>query len=270
VTIEVYMITEIAKMTALELIYILGPIFVFGFLLGFLENLTNKNMCHSFGKNALLITGIIGVPVHEISHAIAAKIFFHKISEIKLFQKPDAQGVMGYVTHSYNSKNIYQLCGNFFIGIAPIFGGSIAIITLIYLFFPDGFSIFFNSSQQLLVEPIFSGSLLADIFDFQFEFFKSIFDPNHFKQITFYIFIFLTLAISSHMSLSIADLKGALSGLVIMIVILFALNILGFNQLFLSFDILKFNLLICLVLMLATVFSLFSFLISLVFRMFSR
>jgi hypothetical protein len=72
------------------------------------------------------------------------------------------------------------------------------------------------------------------------------------------------------MSLSIADLKGALSGLVIMIVILFALNILGFNQLFLSFDILKFNLLICLVLMLATVFSLFSFLISLVFRMFSR
>jgi hypothetical protein len=72
------------------------------------------------------------------------------------------------------------------------------------------------------------------------------------------------------MSLSIADLKGALSGLVIMIVILFALNILGFNQLFLSFDILKFNLLICLVLMLATVFSLFSFLISLFFRMFSR
>ncbi|WKY45910.1 hypothetical protein Q5O14_07390 [Eubacteriaceae bacterium ES2] len=264
------MITEIARMTAMQLLYFFGAIFSFGLLLGFLENLTNKNLLKTFGRNSLLITGMIGVPVHELSHAIIAKIFWHKIIEIKLFQKPDAQGVMGYVNHSYNSKNIYQLCGNFFIGIAPIFGGSFAIIAIIYLFYPEVVNSYFNNLQHLIAEPILNLSLITDVFNFQIEFLKTILNPEHLNKISFYIFIFLTLGISSHMSLSLADLKGAFHGFLIIVTILILLNILGLGQYLLNFEVIKYNLLIIHVLMLATLFALFSYLFSLIFRIFCR
>ncbi|MGO0807158.1 hypothetical protein ACTPEF_24675, partial [Clostridioides difficile] len=33
-------------------------------------------------------------------------------------------GILGYVSHSYKKDNLYQSIGNFFIGIAPIIGGT--------------------------------------------------------------------------------------------------------------------------------------------------
>jgi hypothetical protein len=62
-----------------------------------------------------MVTGVVGVPIHELSHATFALIFGHKIKSIKLFQKPDENEVMGYVQHSYNQGSIYQQAGNFFI-----------------------------------------------------------------------------------------------------------------------------------------------------------
>ncbi|WKY49162.1 hypothetical protein Q5O24_07585 [Eubacteriaceae bacterium ES3] len=264
------MITQLLFTTGAELVCYFGPIIFFGLLLGILEHQTNKNILHSFGKNALLVTGIIGIPIHELSHALTAKIFCHQIKEVKFFQKPDAQGIMGYVNHSYNSKNIYQQCGNFFIGIAPIFGGSLAISLLVYCFIPDGFIIYINGLQQLITTSTPFQIIISEIIKLQFEFLTTIFTLEHFKMLPFYLFLFIAISISRHMSLSFADIKGAFQGLVIILAIFFLLNIFGLGDYMLDFKIIKYNLLISLILMLSVLFSLFSYLLSLFFKIISR
>jgi hypothetical protein len=105
---------------SVETLYLTGMIIVFGLLLGVLRNNSIKNFHRSLGMNAIMITGVIGVPIHELSHAILALVFRHDIRRIKLFQKPDSNGVMGYVDHSYNPNSLYQQIGNFYRSSADI------------------------------------------------------------------------------------------------------------------------------------------------------
>jgi len=63
-----------------------------------------------------------GLVVHEMSHALMAKIWGAKIKEIALFEKNG-----GYVTYSAPR---FPLVADFFIGIAPIPGGLIILALL--------------------------------------------------------------------------------------------------------------------------------------------
>lgn len=130
--------------TCIETVYLTGIIILVGMLLGIMRNYTIKNFARSFGMKSIMITGFIGVPVHEMSHAIFAAIFGHKITAVKLLQKPDENGVMGYVEHSYNQNSIYQQVGNFFIGTAPIFGGILSVVALMRFMIPRAYDEFIS------------------------------------------------------------------------------------------------------------------------------
>lgn len=69
----------------------------------------------------------LGIIVHELSHAVVAIVFGHKIKAISFLQPADANGTLGYVEHTYDPRSGYQTLGNFFIGIAPIFGISLSM-----------------------------------------------------------------------------------------------------------------------------------------------
>ncbi len=100
------------------------------YVVGFIISIINKLFYKIAGTSKAVIygTGIIGTPIHELSHALFCVIFLHKITEIKLFQINSEDGTLGYVKHAYNKKNIYHLIGNFFIGVAPILIGTIILI----------------------------------------------------------------------------------------------------------------------------------------------
>ena len=61
--------------TCLDTIYMTGMIIFVGFILGFLRNHSIENFQKSFGWKAVAITAIIGVPIHELSHAILCVVF---------------------------------------------------------------------------------------------------------------------------------------------------------------------------------------------------
>ena len=42
-----------------------------------------------------------------------AVLFGHKIEDVKLLPIKNENGVFGYVSHSYNPANLYQVIGNF-------------------------------------------------------------------------------------------------------------------------------------------------------------
>lgn len=248
----------------METFYITGMIILIGLLLGILRNNSIKNFQRSFGIKAVMVTGFIGVPIHELSHAIIAILFGHKVTAIKLLQKPDNKGVMGYVNHSYNKNNIYQQVGNFFIGIAPIFGGVISIITLMHFILPQAYNEFIKQLIKNFHVTVLNQSTIEGIFNSYGELIKSIFALKNFGNPLFYVFLFVAICISSHISLSDADIKGASRGLLVIFLLLLVLNIFDSSKFIVSIIIIRYNMLLTGVLVIAVFLSVITYLVSFV------
>lgn len=182
----------------------------------------------NFGLNFTRITGVIGTPIHEFSHMLMCLIFGHKITEIKLFQISN-DGVLGYVNHSYNPKNFYHRIGNFFIGIAPIFGATALIYLVLYFGLP-------NLYETIASELDFVYSLNIDLLDAHFyqglfevgkSIFLEIFDWYNFSNFVWWLCMLVILCITMHMLISTSDIKSALDGLAFVLIILLFVNIIG-------------------------------------------
>ena len=185
-----------------------GSVIAAGLLLGALNRVAGRYMQLSVGWWGILVTAWIGTPIHELGHAFMCLVFGHKITEMKLFQNSE-DGKLGYVRHSYNTSNIYQKIGNFFIGIAPILSGTGVILLL----------------MLLLVRPI-----MGDLWNLASvgEPWKLASWPNFWTYLhepRFWIFIALSVCVAAHMALSFSDLKGAFSGIITIFIIILAVNI---------------------------------------------
>ena len=197
------MIIDIITSFVTQIAFTLGSIILFGFLIGLCNKLFYRNM-GIFGKACCYITGFLGTPVHELSHALMCLIFGHRITEIKLFQINSDDGTLGYVNHSYNPKNFYHKIGNFFIGIAPITVISLLLYLLSLVLVPNMFELMFSRTAS----GTFSISGIFDSLGFALEVFFS-----YSRSITWWLFIIISTCLALHMTLSLADIKGALSGL---------------------------------------------------------
>ncbi len=257
-------ILQILVRAMVETVYLVGIIILIGLIFGILRDNSIKNFQRSFGFKAIMLTGIIGVPIHELSHGILAVIFGHKITKVKLFQKPDSTGTMGYVRHSYNPTNLYQQVGNFFIGVAPIFGGGISIIVLMYFMLPNAFKEYIIILKNSFNIATINSNILKEIIYSYFQLFTKIFSFSSFKEPLFYVFIIFAICIASHISLSMADIKGAARGLIVIYFILLFINVLGLRVNVVANYIITYNILITGILIVALFLSFFTFLISVI------
>ncbi len=258
-----FLLNLIIRTTVLT-IYLTGMIILVGFILGLLRDQSMRNFQRSFGWKAVAITAIIGVPIHEMSHAIFCLVFGHKIKKIVLLQKRDENGVLGFVSHGYNPNSVYQQAGNFFIGIAPIFGGISVIIALMHIIIPKTYNEFINISlNNLNITQISKGSAQL-ILNSYMDLIKTIFSLNNFASPYFILFLFLAICISSHISLSSADIKGASKGLIIIFLLILGINVLGFSRFFLAENILKYNIVLIGFLIVSLIFSSITYIISLI------
>lgn len=255
---------ELLIRAMVETVYITGVIILVGLLLGVLRDNSIRNFQRSFGSKAVMVTGFIGVPVHELSHAIFAIIFAHKVTDIKLLQKPDENGVMGYVYHSYNKRSVYQQVGNFFIGIAPIFGGTISIIALMHFIMPQSYNDFIKLLVKNFHVTTLNKTTIEGILSSYGGLIKTIFSLKNFENPLFYLFLFVAICISSHISLSTADVKGASSGLGVIFLILLLLNVFDLSKYISAIWIIRYNIFITGILIVAVFLSVITFLISLI------
>lgn len=98
--------------------FLLFSLFVYG--LWFFSDYYHRLMQRYTGKTGLLVTGLIGVPFHEIAHAVMALLFGHKIHKIVFFRYKDTEPTLGWVVHSYNPFNLHSSSGILFIATAPL------------------------------------------------------------------------------------------------------------------------------------------------------
>jgi len=191
-----------------QILWLWGPFFVIGFALYFVTRLRDRAFAESVGQKAeLFLTGWIGTPVHEMGHAIFCVLFRHTITEAKFFS-PDENGTLGYVKHEYNPKSSYQQIGNFFIGIAPMLFGTVVIYALLGILFPQ------YSETNWYV-------------------FKIFLNTDNFSDWRFWLFLYLSVGIASHMKLSAPDFKSAAGGFVTLLCLIFLVNLIA--NMFLTF-----------------------------------
>jgi len=208
---------NILKTTLIQVTGILGIFFILGFILSKLQEWTQAKYQRTVGWKGILWTAWIGTPFHEFGHYFFAKLFRHKVRAFRIFEPNQATGELGHVDHSFNKFSLYQKVGNFFIGSAPMIFGSTILALLAYFFLPNGKEVFLplrDANNSFISIFTTSKNTLINLFSL--------------KNITawnFWVFLYLSFCISSHLAPSKVDRKGMWSGLLHIILILFLLNI---------------------------------------------
>ena len=219
----------VAVVTATQLMWILGTLFVFGFILYLLARFTRTTYAKTVGwKLDVVATGWIGTPVHELGHALFCLIFRHKIVEMKLFSPNSTDGTIGYVNHSYDKTSIYQRIGNFFIGVGPIIFGAVVLYAALYYLLPNAKEVMAGIDAQSKVMAHANQSSFGAIFDSlrgtAIATLDSLFTLSNFSHLLFWVFLYIAVCVSSHMELSPPDIKGALSGLITIVLFFLLVN----------------------------------------------
>lgn len=212
--------------------WLFGVMGIMGLLLYTLARYARSNFVKSLGPSFdTYFTGWIGTPIHEFGHWLFCIIFRHKVKEVRFFQPDKASGTLGYVSHSFDSKSIYQRIGNFFIGIGPILVGSMVIGMLAYFMLPNQQRIVNHFNDFILSWPIEVSYgwkvALSSVLDNLWIIFRMFFLRADYSSLSFWIFVYVSFAISSHMMLSISDLKTSGYGVISLIALLLMLNILS-------------------------------------------
>ena len=211
----------------------IGIFFVPGLVLTLIVNyastLLQQRALRTIGRGWYLgLFGWLGTIIHELGHAFFCLIFRHKITEMKLFDPDPETGTLGYVQHTYETSSLYQLAGNFFIGIGPILLGTALIYLFLYLLL--GLNPFkFVINTGLTGSNIYSWSTLAQLLQNLWTSLTAlvtgIFSRHNFSIWQLYVYIYLTFTLGSSIILSPSDFKGAFKGLSIILAAIFIFNL---------------------------------------------
>lgn len=195
-------ITDALISYAVLAVIVIGPFIAFAAVIHFLERTIQKRLAERFGWASVMWTGWLGTPIHELSHAAMCVLFRHRIDEISLFEPDTNTGRLGFVRHSWRKGNWFEELGNAFIGIAPLVGGSVVLLVLLWMFYPGVFQFPAETELESPKDPFaFFQNIVTVLFQLE-----SIF------SLRFWVFVYLVLCVASHMAPSRSDYEGAWKG----------------------------------------------------------
>jgi hypothetical protein len=219
---------KVVYVTLVQLITILGPGLVLALVMNYVSEFVERRAMSAMGRGWYLgLFGWLGTTVHELSHAVFCLVFGHEITEMKLFEPDRKTGILGYVDHSYNPKSVYQVLGNFFIGIGPILFSTVIICLVCYLLL--GLNLFNTPSFRFTSSDLGSWyaftQLIGSLWYSSEDFLTTVYSWNNLSNWQLYLFTYLSFAIGSSMRLSPADMKGALKGFIVILMALLVFNL---------------------------------------------
>ena len=215
------------------LLVLIAPFVVFTVLIHFLELGIQGRLASRFGWKSVLWTGWLGTPIHELSHWVMCKAFRHRVLEIELFEPDKRTGRLGFVRHSWNTGNWFEEAGNFFIGLAPLAGGSLALACLLWLFFPDAAANMISGPESADVASVSESSALASTINNVGSLLGQLLSPGNLLSWKFWVFTYLVLCIGGHMAPSRSDYDGASRGVFLVVssiaICLLVVSLMGFE-----------------------------------------
>lgn len=224
--------------TLLQLLLVGGPFFGLTVALHCLEVVIQGRLSRRWGWNSVMFTGWLGTPVHELSHAAMCPIFLHKINKVALFEPDREAGRLGYVSHSFSTdgwqpeataaqriKTRWAAIGCFFIGTAPLLGGTLALWGLLWLFFPQSAQ---SAGNANIGGHIAAGNILdtaVAVFNQAWRVLVGILKLENLGRIVFWAFLYLAMCVGAHMAPSTSDYRGAKPAAIWLLGLLLAFNL---------------------------------------------
>ncbi|HJL15120.1 MAG TPA: hypothetical protein RMH99_05660 [Sandaracinaceae bacterium LLY-WYZ-13_1] len=203
-----------ALATFRQLAWVLGPLAACALALHQLERLGGSVWTASFGWRATLVTGWLGVPIHELSHVAMCLPFGHSVEEVKLFAPDRETGRLGFVHHRWPRGQPWAEIGRFFIGVAPLLGGSVVLYLAARLLVPDAAIARVAEVRALAETPRVASEAVWALASAE-----RLTDPR------FWGFLYVVVCVGSHLAPSRDDLRGAAWGFVALSLVLFAVNL---------------------------------------------
>ena len=179
------------------------PCIIITVLMQYLTKSLWMGLGNLIGLRRLVYISSPGVAVHELSHAFFCVIFRHRITKMELFSV-GSDGTLGYVNHAYDPGSFYQRIGNFFIGTGPVWGGFTAIYLLSVWLLPSG--------AQMNTQDVGAGMA---------SFFSALARLDLWLGWRGWLWLYLVIVISANITLSPPDIKGALDGLLAIVIFTF-------------------------------------------------
>jgi len=169
-------------------------------------------------------------------------VFRHRVDDVAFFEPDRKSGRLGYVRHSFHQGNWFEEMGNLFIGIAPLIGGSLVLLTLLFVFYPDAANAVWAATSISENDPMTIGDAQAitgnGVNDLPTNGFSSslagvwqelwlrthamvsrLLTLADWAGPRWWIFLYLVLCVGSHMAPSKSDYQGSLKGALITAVV---------------------------------------------------
>lgn len=185
---------------------LLLPMVLFGLCIHACEHFIQHRLASRFGWRSILVTGWLGTPIHELSHAFMCWVFRHRIDEIRLFDPDVEDGRLGFVRHSFRRGNWFEESGNVLIGTAPLLGGSLVLVALTLLFYPQSIS---SVTEAIRSAAKTDGIPWQAMLDAIRDALTTTFSVANLVTPRFWIYAYLVVCVASHMAPSRSDYAGA-------------------------------------------------------------
>jgi hypothetical protein len=187
---------------------LLGVLALLVGLLHLQERLVGRYLAHHLGWRSVLLTGWLGVPLHELSHLLAALIFRHRVIAWSLLDPDPVSGTLGYVRHAYSRRSGWQLLGTLAIGLAPLVAGLLLVAALLGWMVPA-------SGQDLLRRALSLGAnvgvgeLADELRALVVQLGGAVWRE---RGLLLPLQLYLAICVANHLAPSPSDLGGALPG----------------------------------------------------------
>ncbi|MHC5209823.1 MAG: hypothetical protein ACYTG2_03800 [Planctomycetota bacterium] len=202
-----------------QLAVVLGPLAAVAVCLRLVERALSARLTSRLGWGGVWLTGWLGVPIHELSHAAACVLFGHRLRRVRLFAPDRRTGRLGGVEHSFDPRNPWQQLGRFFIGVAPLIGGAGALWLLTWLCGPQGVAL------APLEAPGATDGLVMSASENALRMLSALTEPQVLQQWTTWLYLYICLCIGTHISPSRPDLEGGWPGFLLLVVLVFLANV---------------------------------------------
>ena len=217
-------LVHVCVISAEILALLLLPGLIIGVLIQILTSKLRTYAGNVTGIKFFVYFTFLGTVVHELGHAVFGKIFRRKILEMKLFSPKESEDggmVLGYVSFA-PPTTLYQRVGDFFIGIGPIWFGAFAIYILTVLLFPELLQELEGHADPETKMTFWENCKSMTIASFNG--IPFLFSEGYYKHWQTWLWLYLTLSVGLHLTLSAPDLKFAKSGLIVLVGIILVIN----------------------------------------------
>jgi len=196
---------------------------ILGAVLHYTERGTQANLERAIGRRGMVWwTGWLGTPIHELSHCLVGILFGHRIEEVRFFDPHPHDGVLGYVRYSLPENRAlrpYAVVGQFFSGIAPLFGGSLALLLALELLAPRPERVFEEAERfAFALEHASLAQASQDFLALVRGIYEGLFAEGA-ASVRPWVFLYVALAVGAHLAPSPADLEGGALGFAILLVL---------------------------------------------------